>query len=385
MLEGIAAAQPAEIRQRRAAAEQTLAAVRGRLGAPGTYDLPGPAGPAAAPVSGSYVDPSAQARAQDYAASLPKGKMTVLKKKQLETFGKRQEAGTMDIANVEDLTVAAYADPRYMKDLGPMGQVKQLNPERYTAELEKTSEFRMMSRLTAQAEQLIAREGPLWDDLVKNQQLPIIEGSAAMAKESAENIRRAAAKGGAARRDAFEAVSRMNQQREINTQRMQTVASMRVDLDKWAIDNAQKQISFNQGWAENLAGIRESYNTAMDNASQLMATASLPIMFAAQEKAQEWRYFAHAKQRNKLGRWIQGAIGLAQIGVGAWASAQGGGGSSGGGGGMAAVMGAATKGGAGGGAGGGTSGGGGGGAELMGEGFKNVLGATKSLTSPAGY
>ena len=307
---GLAAAQPAEIRQRRAAAEQTLAAVRGRLGAPGTYDLPGagPSGPAAPPATGSYVDPTAQATAQGYLAGRPRGKTTVLKKKQLETFGKRQEAGTMDIANIDDMTVAAYADPRYISDLSVMGQVKQLSPERYTAELEKSSEFRTMSRLTAQAEQLVAREGPLWDELIKNQQLPIIEGSAAMAKESAENVRRAAAKGGAARRDAFEAVSRMNAQRDINTQRMQTVASMRVDLDRWSIDNAQKQISFNQGWAENLAGIRESYNAAMDNASALMATASLPVMFASQEKAQEWRAHAYAKSRAKLGGWITGAL-----------------------------------------------------------------------------
>lgn len=304
---GLAAAQPEEIRQRRSAAEQTLGLVRSRLGAAGTYDLPGT-------TTGPAAEPDLEATGATTLTGVKVARQKTLQG-QTTDIGGGFVKSDLPVGSPE---LGGYIDPKYAKSVSGLGQVKKLDPEAYTKQLEQSAEFRIASRLTAQAEQLLARQGPLWDDLIKNQQMPIIEGSAAMAKETAENLRRAAAKGGAARRDAFEAIQRMGAQREINTARMQSIANMRVELDKFAIQNAKEQLLFNQAWTENLSGIRETYNKAMDSASELMATASLPVMFASLDKAQQWRMHAYAKNRAKLTRWIQGGLGVVQMVTGAY-------------------------------------------------------------------
>lgn len=175
-----------------------------------------------------------------------------------------------------------------------------------------------MSRLQAEAEQLVARQGPLWDELIKNQQLPIIESSAAMARENAEAVRRAMGKGGAARRTAMEAVEQMRSQERINSNKIQQIANARVSLDKWARENAQNVVEFGQKWASNLGGIREEYNRAMDSASELMATQAIPRMMKATSNAQALRKQAHEEQRNKSMRWIKGVVGVVMMAASAY-------------------------------------------------------------------
>ena len=60
----------------------------------------------------------------------------------------------------------------------------------------------------------------------------------------------------------------------------------------------------------------ESFNNAMDKASELMVSKALPFMFMSQNKAAEWRYYAHAKKRNKVMSWVKGIIGVATIAYG---------------------------------------------------------------------
>jgi hypothetical protein len=170
--------------------------------------------------------------------------------------------------------------------------------------------------MTAEANQLVAREGPLWDEMIKNVQLPIIEGAATMARENAESVRRAMQRGGSARRDAFAAVQGMRAQERINSQRGQALSQARMNMDVWARDNARTQLEFNANWTANLGGIRENYNQAMDKAAELMSTSALPQMMMAKEKAAEWRYKAHAKNRARTSRWISGAISLVAMGIG---------------------------------------------------------------------
>ena len=275
-LSALAASQPEEIRTRRTAAEETYNKVLGRLGATGTYEN----------VGGANASPSLlgsqPANAED--ASIFKTE-------------KVKSAAATDI------------DRRFATDAN-LQDVKKLDADATVKSLEGTSQFRTMSRLQAEAEQLVARQGPLWDELIKNQQLPIIEGSAAMARENAESVRRAFAKGGAARRTAFETVERIRSQERINSQKIQQIANARVSLDKWARENAQDVIGFGQKWASNLGGIREEYNRAMDSASELMVTGAIPQMMEATQKAADLRKQAHEQQRNKTMRWVKGVVGV---------------------------------------------------------------------------
>ena len=276
-ISALAAAQPEEIRTRRTAAEETYNKVLGRLGATGTYENVGGTPPASPSLLGSQP----------------------------------QAAEDTSIFKTEKVKSAAATDidRRFATDAN-LQDVKKLDADATVKSLEGTSQFRTMSRLQAEAEQLVARQGPLWDELIKNQQLPIIEGSAAMARENAESVRRAFAKGGAARRTAFETVERIRSQERINSQKIQQIANARVSLDKWSRENAQNVIEFGQKWASNLGGIREEYNRAMDSASELMVTGAIPQMMEATQKAADLRKQAHEQQRNKTMRWVKGVVGV---------------------------------------------------------------------------
>jgi len=210
---------------------------------------------------------------------------------------------------------ARVIDKRYMGE-DAIQKVTKVDKNALLGQLEGSAEFRIASRLTAEAEQLVAREGPLWNEMIKNTQLPIIEGMGAAARENAEAIRKAVQKGGSARREGMAAMVRMHEQAKINSSRVQQISESRMALDKWARENARTQLEFNEGWASNVAGVRESYNSAMDRASELMLSSAIPTMMEATGKAIQYREQAHAKQRAKVNNWIQGAIGVASLAAG---------------------------------------------------------------------
>lgn len=269
----LAAAQPEEIRARRQAAEETYTGVLGRLGAPGTYDIRG--GPAA----------TGEAPSED------------------------AEGGIFRKEKLADIPTTRYTK-------GLKAEARVLDPAAYQKEIEKSAQFRIMSRLTAESEQLIAREGPLYDEMLNSLQLPILEGAGAMARENTEQLRRAMARGGSARRGAMEAVQKIRAQERINSQKVMALSQSRFALDQWSRENARTNLEFGMNWAANQGGIRESYNQAMDKASELMLNSALPIMMHTTEKAQQWRYYAHNKNRQKVGRWISGIIGIGSMFLG---------------------------------------------------------------------
>jgi hypothetical protein len=201
-------------------------------------------------------------------------------------------------------------------------KVTKLDPEAAAEAALGSTQGRIVSRQLAEAEQLMAREGPLYDELIKNTQLPIIEGAGVAARENTEAIRRAMAKGGSARREAFGAIQQMRQQEAINMQRGQALAQNRFKIDRWARENARSVVEFADNWAANTAGIRESYQSAMDKASELMLKDALPHMFSAVQKAAEWRYYAHEQNRNNVTRWVTGALGIGGMAFGVPGSAQ---------------------------------------------------------------
>lgn len=286
-LSALAAAQPEEIRARRTAAETAYTGVLGRLGAPGTYEAPQMLGGEAAPAAGAPTDAAEAWQAPS-----------------IFQTGEAQTAA------------ARAVDPRYKK-YATVAEITKLDPEEYVKSMEGTAQFRIASRLTAEAEQLIAREGPLYQEMMNSLQLPILEGAGAMARENAEALKRAAARGGAARRTAFEAVQRIRSQERINSQKVMAIAQTRFALDQWARENARTTLEFGQNWAANLGGIRDSYNNAMDRASELMLNSALPIMFKSKQEAAKWRYYAHGKNRAKVTRWVDGILGVVSMGAGA--------------------------------------------------------------------
>jgi hypothetical protein len=316
------AAQPAEIRERRTAAEGALSGIQNDLGAPGTYGPPAaaptaPPGPSAAPPAGPSSSASTGLLSQDG--------YNFANKHALKSYQKLIKKGfsTQEAVNQigGDQAIAANSifsmSKTGISGAGPTGgligqQTIKLDPTKAKNAVEGSSAFRQVSQMMAESEQMLSRSGPLYDEMMQSTQLPIIEGAAAAARENTENIRSAMARGGSARRDAFEAVQQIRAQDNINMQKGQQLAQAHLQMDQWVRDNAKSVINFSQNWSQNLAGIRESYQSAMDSASKLMASTSLPYMMASEQKAQEYREAQSAQQRGKVNRWITGILGVAE-------------------------------------------------------------------------
>jgi len=316
-LSNIASQQPNEIRERRTAAEDTLAGITADLGKPGTYSLPAsqdPNAPSAAPTS-----PTADAPDD----LLTRDNVTFNRKEDTKRYDKLLKKGyskdqaigmipgavdnTQDSIFTKQTTKAEGAGTGF----GAVGKTTKLDPNKAKAKLESSSMFRQVSLMTAESEQLLNRTGPLYDEMMKSTQLPIIEGAAAAARENTENLRQAMARGGAARTAAFAAVQKIRAQNQINVQKGQALAQAHLNLDMWARDNAKNVINFATNWAQNQAGIRESYQKAMDHASDLMSESALPFMFATQQKSFEYRQMHSAERRSKVTKWVNFTLGIA--------------------------------------------------------------------------
>lgn len=319
-LQNTALQQPEEIRQRRTAAEGVLSSLEADIGKAGTYDLPGApgSGPVAPAPAGDPTDPSSAPTGllsrEGYSF---KGKADVKKYDRLIKQGyspdeAAQQAGGR--AGVSEDSIfrenRTYVGHGGKEGTAGLTFTTSLDPEKAKAQIESSSAFRQVSRMMAESEQLLARSGPLYDEMIRSTQLPILEGSAVLARENTEAIRKALARGGAARRDGFAAIAKIRAQESSNIQRGQALAKAHMELDQWARKNATDVINFASSWARNQAGIRESYHSAMDSASQLMATASLPFAFQSAVKAQEYRDAASAQNRGKVMRQITGVLGV---------------------------------------------------------------------------
>lgn len=319
-----AVAQPEEIRERRTAAEDFKGGIDADLGAPGTY------GPAAT----NPIPPTAQPNPNAPTAPPNTTAPSSLLSKDGFSFSNKNVVKKYDSLikkgySSDDIQKIIGGDQMQSEDSifsqtktgvgsagyagGKIGQTTtELNKDKAKAQVEGSSAFRQVSQMMAESEQLLSRSGPLYDEMIQSTQLPIIEGAAAAARENTENLRQAMARGGSARRDAFEAIGKIRAQDQINVQKGQALAQAHMNLDMWARDNAKNVINFAQGWSSNLAGVREQYQSAMDNAAALMDSKALPIMFDTANKAQEYREAQSAQSRGKVNRWITGVLGLAE-------------------------------------------------------------------------
>lgn len=309
----LSAQQPQEIRERRTAAEGVLGALNADIGKAGTYDLP-------AGVEGTDPGPTPPIEGETGLVSKDGYKFansgTVAKYDKLIAQGYSKEEATDQLGAqkgyVEDSIFKSTKTGSPLTSLG--GKTKQrtvqLDKDAALGQIESSSAFRQVSRMMAESEQMLARKGPLYDEMMRSTQLPIIEASASAARENTENIRRAMARGGSARRDAFEAITKIRSQENLNMQRGQALAKAHLEMDLWARNNAKEVMNFSNGWATNQAGIRESYQSAMDNATSLMSTSSIPFIFAGVQKEQEYRDAASAQSRGKVMKQINGVLGI---------------------------------------------------------------------------
>ncbi len=311
-----ASQQPNEIRERRTSAEDTLAGLNADIGKPGTYDLPAsmdPSAPTPGPVAPTPDAPD-DLLTRDNVTFNRKEDATKYDKLIKKGYSKDQAIGLIPGAmdNAADSIFTKQKTKAEGMGTGKLGteMTTKLDPEKAKAKIESGSQFRQVSYMMAESEQLLHRTGPLYDEMIRSTQLPIIEGAAAAARENTQNIRMAMQRGGAPRTAAFAAVQKIRSQEQINTAKGQALAEAHMNLDRWARDNAKNVINFATNWAQNQAGIRESYQSAMDHASDLMSESALPFMFATAQKAEEYRQMHSAQRRSAATKWVNFALGI---------------------------------------------------------------------------
>ena len=156
-----------------------------------------------------------------------------------------------------------------------------LDPDAYIKNISQTRQFRMVSRMTAEADQLARQDGPMWEKLKQSVQSPILQAAAVGARETQEAISRDAARGGSARNRAVAVANTIRSNNEILNNRANALWVSSIAVKQWTVDNARMQLAFNQSWVSNLDGIRDNFQGMMQSAQQFYGAQILPSVVGA--------------------------------------------------------------------------------------------------------
>ena len=215
--------------------------------------------------------------------------------------------------------------PDLFEDVGVLGGTKVMSgadkkkilgrqlvsPEALVEYQKGTPEFQIMSRLTAEAGQMLKKEGPLWDELHQSVVSPIIEGSAALLADQAEQLRRDYARGGMRRSQARESIVKMQMQEAANLQRTHQVWNANLALHQWSRNFANQQVTeYNKAFTDNAGGIRDSFNDALDNIGQWYVSTAIPQMSSVSSKGLGFHMQAKAADQAKKGGILKMVAGI---------------------------------------------------------------------------
>jgi len=259
-------------KSRTIAAEASKQRVFGMLGAPGTYDLPGtgPSQAAQAPTGDVYQTAT--------------------------TFG---EAGS-------PLARSQFQGGGYTPEFANWKSREGiLDPEKYAEDIGKSASFRIQSRRTAEAEQLLAQEGPMWDQLSNSVYGVINEGAATQLREDVRALKTQAAKGGTARRTALAEAQQMQAQEAANQMRVQQTWKANLALFDVVRQNADNVQKGNYSFIDNLPHIQGAYNSTMSSLADMLSSNVLPAALAAKTAGMNAK-LAHPKVT--IGQRLIGAV-----------------------------------------------------------------------------
>ena len=263
-------------------AESARVDIQSSLGAPGTYDLP--------QGLGLNAQQTATATGVDPTAANTGGLIKSEKAKSFwATQGIRPE-------NVETLNT--------------------MDSEAVSKRVKGSAEFRIRSRMTAESEQLLARQGDLYDRFIKNQVTPVSEALGAAARESMAERKRMLSKGGAARRQAFAMESELREKESLASKKATEMSNIFTRTDDYARKYAETTLEGNTAWLNNLGGIRDDHVRLANAVHQSMLQDALPRMFEAEKANHQVRAAAYAAKRAKSMGMVKTVIGAVMTAYG---------------------------------------------------------------------
>jgi len=148
------------------------------------------------------------------------------------------------------------------------------------------SGFRAVSGMVAEAEQLQNREGPLWNQLNNSVVGGIYESAAAGQREMMQDVATAMARGGSARRQGLQMAQAMQVQEKVNRARTGELWQAKAGLEKFRTQQVQSINNFADAWVGNQAGIRDTFNGALNNLQLHWSQTMAPGLVSASINAQ---------------------------------------------------------------------------------------------------
>lgn len=156
-----------------------------------------------------------------------------------------------------------------------------MDPEAMTSAIMSQPGARAVSGMVAEANQLMNRQGPLWDELNNSVTGSIYEGAAASQRQQMEEVARMTAQGGNARRAGLAMAQRFKVQEDVNRQRMGQLWQSRMKLEEYRVTASQKNLSYASDWVNNQAGIRDNFTSALTNLRTMWSSQIAPQMISA--------------------------------------------------------------------------------------------------------
>jgi hypothetical protein len=175
--------------------------------------------------------------------------------------------------------MSGFAGRTSQKHWQSTGQVT--DPNAVAGEIKGTAGFRTVSKMVAEAEQLMNRQGPLWDQLNNSVVGSIYESNAAFQRDSMEQLARTMARGGTARRQGLQMAQAFQIQEKVNRQRTQQLWSAKLGLEKYRTEYAQDVTTYAANWVNNHAGIRDRYTSALTNLQTMWSQTLAPALVGA--------------------------------------------------------------------------------------------------------
>ena len=201
-------------------------------------------------------------------------------------------AGVADSGNIFNTSGTGLSEKdqslRVFGNWGGTGQLKGsregiLDPEAYRDEFMKSPLFQGQSFQVAQANQLLAKEGPLWDMLNNSVLGSIHEGAALQLRDTMRQLKNNYAKGGTARRTAVNEFQTIMAQEQAMRTRVQETWSANLKLHDYVQQNFERVRNGSLAFVDALPGLNASYRSAMLATAQLSVQASKTAAIMAGE------------------------------------------------------------------------------------------------------
>src|SRR5271166_347945 len=229
----------------------------GGLGTAGTYDIPGQT-PSAAPTAASITTALNNA--------VTKGQLSPTVVQQYLTALK-SGAGPNEVQAALQTQIPGI-----------------LNPTGYAAALANDPTYRIESARTAEAQQGLSHEGPMWNEMQQSIMGPIYEGAAGEFSQSVNAINQLAAQGGTARNTAIKEADTMQAMEAANRDRSQQLWQANLELDQYMNNFAEQQVNANEAFVQNLP-YGQAYMNNANKLATLIASNVVPSSTKALQAA----------------------------------------------------------------------------------------------------